>query len=175
MTEPDDNRDTQRTGRFMLLAAWIGGMALMTLLFDDFLRAQFNPNTTPLVQHADDGRSEVVLSRNAQGHYVANGSLNGAAVTFLLDTGATEVALSEGLADRLGLPKLAGGISQTANGPVAVWRTRLDQVSLGSITLNDVSASILPSMDVEDPVLLGMSFLRQLEFEQRGGELTLRL
>jgi aspartyl protease family protein len=175
MGESTGNRGTQRTGRLMLLLAWVGGLALLTLVFEDFLQAQFNPNTTPVVQQGEDGRSEVVLERNARGHYVASGTLNGTPVTFLLDTGATDVALSEALAERIRLPKLSGGISQTANGPVAVWRTRLDQVSLGNITLNDVTASILPSMGAEDPVLLGMSFLRQLEFSQRDGQLTLRL
>jgi aspartyl protease family protein len=175
MSDSTDNQGTQRAGRLMLLMAWVGGLALLTLLFEDLLRAQFNPNTSPQVQQGEDGRSEVVLERNARGHYVANGSLNGTPVTFLLDTGATDVALSEALAERLRLPKLSGGISQTANGPVAVWRTRLDRVSLGSITLNEVSASILPSMGADDPVLLGMSFLRELEFTQRDGQLTLRL
>jgi aspartyl protease family protein len=50
----------------------------------------------------------------------------------------------------------------------------LDEVTLGAITLNDVRASILPSMNGTDKVLLGMSFLKQLEFTQRGGQLTLQ-
>lgn len=169
--KPDANR---RAGRHMLLVAWIGGLALLTLLFRDVLEAQFNPNEVPQVQRAEDGSHEVVLDRNARGHYVAGGAINRVPVTFLLDTGATDVALPEALADRLRLPRTGGGISQTANGPVAVWRTVLDEVQLGAITLHNVRASILPSMDSGDAVLLGMSFLRQLEFTQRDGQLTLR-
>ena len=158
----------------MLLLAWVGGLGLLTLLFQDVLESRLNPNDKPRVQVAEDGRSEVVLERNAKGHYVATGFINGMAVTFLLDTGATDVAIPEALADRLGLPRIGGAVSHTANGPVAVWQTLLDQVRLGSIALPDVRASILPSMRAGDPVLLGMSFLRQLEFTQRDGQLTLR-
>jgi aspartyl protease family protein len=169
--KPDSN---QRTGRAMLLFAWVGGLALLTLLFQDMLETRFNPNAKPLVRESADGRREVVLDRNTRGHYVADGRINGAPVTFLLDTGATDVALPEALADRLGLPRMGGGVSQTANGPVAVWQTVLNEVQLGAIVLRDVRAAIVPSMGARDPVLLGMSFLRQLEFTQRDAQLTLR-
>jgi len=175
MSGQPEHSGTRRTGRFMLIVAWAGGLALLTLLFQDALESRFNPNARPLVQLSEDGVHEVVLERNARGHYVASGSINGRPVTFLLDTGATDVAVPEGLADRLGLERRGGGISQTANGAVAVWRTTLDRVRLGSIELNGVSASIIPTMAADDPVLLGMSFLRQLEFIQSDGQLTLRL
>jgi len=158
----------------MLIFAWIAGIGLLTLLFQDQLESRFNPNTKPLVQIGRDGSKEVVLERNAQGHYVADGMINDTPVTFLIDTGATDVAIPEALAERLRLGRQRGGISQTANGPVAVWQTVLRQVRLGSIELNDVRAAIVPSMGARDPVLLGMSFLRQLEFSQRDGQLTLR-
>lgn len=172
--QPEGRDGTQRAGRAMLLLAWVGGLVLLTLAFEDQLASRFNPNSAPLAQMADDGRHEVVLERNAQGHYVASGSIDGLPVTFLLDTGATDVAIPQALADRLRLPRDVGGISQTANGPVAVWQAVLDEVRLGGIALQDVRAVILPSMAASDPVLLGMSFLRQLEFTQRDGRLTLR-
>jgi aspartyl protease family protein len=173
MSEPDSD-EARRTGRYMLIMAWVGGLALLTLLFQDLLESQLNPNTRPLIAESVDGREQVVLERNVQGHYVASGRINNLPVTFLLDTGATDVAVPEDLADRLRLQRMGGGISQTANGPVAVWQTMLDEVTLGAITLNDVRASILPSMNGTDKVLLGMSFLKQLEFTQRGGQLTLQ-
>jgi len=172
MSEPDS--EARRTGRYMLVMAWVGGLGLLTLLFQDVLESQFNPNTRPLLAESPDGRKQVVLERNVQGHYVATGQINRVPVTFLLDTGATDVAVPEDLAQRLRLQRMGGGISQTANGPVAVWQTVLDEVTLGAITLNDVRASILPSMNGTDKVLLGMSFLKQLEFTQRGDQLTLQ-
>lgn len=173
MPTPDSD-NTQRTGRYMLIVAWVGGMALLTLLFQDVLETRINPNTNPVIQQAVDGRQQVVLDRNAQGHYVATGRINGLPVTFLLDTGATDVAIPEDLAERLRLERLSGGVSQTANGPVAVWQTMLDSVTLGSLSLTDVRASILPSMRGSNKVLLGMSFLKQVEFSQRGGQLVLQ-
>jgi len=158
----------------MMIAAWLGGIFLLTLLFQDVLETQLNPNADPVVRSDGAGGSEVVLERNAQGHYVASGRINGLPVVFLLDTGATDVAIPEALADRLRLQRHSGGISQTANGPVAVWLTRLDEVSLGSIKLNDIRASILPSMPAGSPVLLGMSFLKKLEFTQRDRQLIVR-
>lgn len=157
----------------MLILAWVGGLALLTLVFQDQLEQRYNPNREPVMQVNAAGEREVVLERNAQGHYVATGLINGLPVTFLLDTGATDVALPESLADRLRLERLGGGISQTANGPVAVWQTRLEQVRLGDIELRDVRASIVPSMERNTPVLLGMSFLQQVDFSQRDGRLIL--
>jgi len=104
---------------------------------------------------------------------VASGKINGLPVTFLLDTGATDVAVSTELAARLKLPQGAVFSSRTANGTVRSIRTHLEQVQLGPIEMNNVMASILPAMR-EDEVLLGMSFLRQLELIQRGDRLTVR-
>jgi len=171
MSRKSDQSEVRRTGRFMMIAAWLGGLFLLTLLFQDVIKTRINPNANPVIRA---GGSEVVLERNVQGHYVASGLINETPVTFLLDTGATDVALPKALADRLGLQRRRGGISQTANGAVAVWLTRLDEVSLGSIQLNNVRASILPSMPAGSPVLLGMSFLKKLEFTQRDRQLILR-
>jgi len=158
----------------MMIAAWLGGLFLLTLLFQDVIETRLNPNAKPLVRVGEEGGSEVVLERNAQGHYVAGGLINGYPVTFLLDTGATDVAIPEALADRLRLQRRRGGVSQTANGSVAVWLTVLDEVALGNIRLNGVRASIVPSMQAGSHVLLGMSFLKQLEFTQRDRQLILR-
>ena len=173
--EGSDNPSTERTGRFMMLLAWAAGLALLTLLFNDHLISRFNPNTVPESGRAADGSVEVALQRNASGHYVASGTINRLPVTFLLDTGATDVAVPESIAVRLGLERGPGGISQTANGPVAVWSTVLDEVGLGGIRLADVRASIVPSLDADAPVLLGMSFLKRVDFAQQEGRLILRV
>lgn len=170
MTKPTP---TSTFGRGMLIAAWVLALALLTWLFEDQIASQINPNRNPRGQIDALGTREVVLQRNRQGHYVATGMINDNRVRFLLDTGATDVAVSESLANRLRLPRGAGAFSETANGVVPVWRSKLASVRLGAIELRDVRASILPSMDV-DQVLLGMSFLKRLELIQRGDTLTLR-
>jgi aspartyl protease family protein len=174
MAQQTDRDRTGRIGRAMMILAWVAGLALLSLLFQDQLQSRFNPNTELPERVGPDGMQQVVLERNARGHYVADGAINDVVVTFLIDTGATDVAIPEALADRLLLERKAGGITQTANGPVAVWQTLLHRVRLGPIELNNVRAAIVPSMGPGDPVLLGMSFLRQLEFSQRNGRLTLR-
>ena len=156
------------------MLAWIAGLVFLTYLFQQFIDDRYNPNTELAMAAGPDGVREVVLQRNAQGHYVASGWINAQPVTFLLDTGATDVAIPQSLADRLGLPRLRRGMSRTANGTVPVWGTRLDSVQLGAVVLRDVRATIVPSMERGSPVLLGMSFLKQLEMVQREGRLTLR-
>jgi aspartyl protease family protein len=115
----------------------------------------------------------VLLKRNRSGHYVVNGFINSKEVTFLLDTGATDVALSDDLATALELRRGAYITSQTANGTVTARQTTLSEVSIGSIRLQNVRASILPSLSDKE-VLLGMSFLKQLELVQKGNYLLLR-
>ncbi len=157
----------------MMILSWVLLLVLMSFLFSDILERQHNPNEQPVSLQDDQGNSQVVLKRNRAGHYVASGRINGHPVLFLLDTGATDVAISDELAQRLGLPRGRQMLSQTANGTVVSWQTRLAEVGLGDITLRDVSASILPGMTGND-VLLGMSFLKRLEWTQRGNQLTLK-
>ena len=113
------------------------------------------------------------LEGNVQGHFVADGRINDQKVTFLLDTGATDVAIPAELGDRLGLPRGAPITLQTANGQTTGYRTVLGSLSLGDILLHDVRAIVAPGFDGEQ-VLLGMSALKQLEFTQRAGTLVLR-
>ena len=108
-----------------------------------------------------------------KGTQLAIGRINGATVQFLVDTGATEVSVPAGVARGLGLAKGLAQSVQTANGVIATYSTRLDRVELGTIQLRDVRAHINPHMR-SDEVLLGMSFLRNLELVQRGRSLTLR-
>ncbi|MCP3665282.1 MAG: TIGR02281 family clan AA aspartic protease [Gammaproteobacteria bacterium] len=157
----------------MVYVAWILLVILLTLLFSKLLDHQNNPNQNPEGRLSAEGLPEVLLKRNRMGHYVASGRINGISVTFLLDTGATDVALSEKLAMRLLLDKGVAVTSRTANGTVISWRTRLNEVALGDIRLYDVRATVLPSM-LDDEVLLGMSFLKRLEMVQRGDQLVLR-
>jgi aspartyl protease family protein len=168
------NRETRSLGKGMMIGAWVLLLLLLTLFFGGVLEKRNNPNRDPSGRISGQGVREVVLERNVQGHYVASGFINGYPVTFLVDTGATQVAISEKLADRLGLEKQGGTFSQTANGVVAVWQTQLERVTLGVIEQHNVRAAILPDLKPWNQVLLGMSFLKQLELVQRDGTLLLR-
>jgi aspartyl protease family protein len=174
MSEPPPTEDLpSRLGKAMLLGAWVVGLIIVVLLFQDFMEDARNPNRTPQAETGPNGAPQVVLQRNRAGHYVADGAINGHPVVFLLDTGATQVALPLDLARRLKLPLHPGGVGRTANGDVATWSTRLDSVTLGGLTAERVPATVLPGMEGTE-VLLGMSYLKRFELIQRGDTLTLR-
>jgi aspartyl protease family protein len=170
---PDTNDLPSRFGKAMLIAAWVVGLSLLVMFFSEMLEHQRNPNQDIALEPGPTGLPQVVLQRNRMGHYVARGSINDTPVTFLLDTGATSVALPMDLARRLDLPLRPGGMSKTANGTVQTWSTRLASVSLGGLTAHQVRAVVMPNMP-GDEVLLGMSYLKRFELIQRGDTLTLR-
>ncbi|HEB85562.1 MAG TPA: TIGR02281 family clan AA aspartic protease [Gammaproteobacteria bacterium] len=167
---PEDEQ--RRMAKYMIIGMWVLLVALLIMTFSHILKRQNNPNQELLAQQGT-GNAVVRLKRNRYGHYVASGRINGEPVTFMLDTGATDVAVPARLADQLGLQRGRKRLYQTAKGPVTAYTTVLNQVRLGSIKVRDVRASINPDMN-NDEVLLGMSFLKQLDFSQRGDTLTLR-
>jgi len=173
MSPPNQKPPGRSIGKGMLIVSFSLGLMALTIFFNGVLQSQSNPNSEPEFSETDNGIKEVVLQRNRQGHYVANGTINGVPVTFLLDTGATDVAIPAAIARKAGLNQ--GYISQaaTANGIIQVYSTILDELQLGNIRLHDIKASITPSMGGEI-ILLGMSALKQIEFTQRGSNLILR-
>lgn len=168
----ESNNPHKPTGNIMLVIGWLLALGLLTMYFNQWQEKRTNPNAMPLSQSAD-GVREVVLQRNHQHHYVANGSINGHRVTFLVDTGATHVSIPKKLASRLQLQEGAPQLYNTANGVVESRATTIDELVLGAITLRDVRASINPGMR-QDEILLGMSALKNVEFTHRDGKLTLK-
>ena len=156
----------------MMTIGIILGIVVLTMFFSGVEEKQRNPNMAPqsLVQTKS---IEVALSRNRLGHYVVTGTINGREVEFLLDTGATDVVIPETTAKKLGLSYGRRGQAMTANGPITIWQTSIEEIRIGEIHLYDVNASINPRMD-EGAILLGMSALGQIEFVQQGKTLTLR-
>jgi aspartyl protease family protein len=120
---------------------------------------------------SEDGHAMVVLQRSRSGHYLAEGKINGLPMVFLIDTGATDVAIAEKTARAMGLefgPRIR---IMTAAGPANAWATRLDRVSLGGLELNNVRATITPGLG--DEALLGMSFLKHFSLRQEGENLII--
>lgn len=162
----------KRAGKVLMILAWAAGLFLATRFFGDWEDKQQNPNTVVTSQHRD-GYIEVQLVGNRQGHFVSSGQINGRAVQFLIDTGATDVAVPGALAQILGLRRGMPVMVSTANGNSQGFRTTLDRLQLGDIVLHDVRALVAPGLQGNE-VLLGMSAMKQLEFTQRGGTLLLR-
>lgn len=120
--------------------------------------------------------AEVKIYRDLKGSYTAVGSINGRPVNFLVDTGATAIAMSANEARRLGIAfRVEGepvGVS-TASGVVKGHRVTLDRVGVGDLTLRNVEALIIAGERPEQ-VLLGMTFLNRVEMRQDGTMMVLR-
>ena len=119
------------------------------------------------------GRQSVSLTADARGHFAAAGSLNGYPMTFLVDTGATTIAINAAEARRIGLDYKAGqatGVG-TAAGVVPAWRVKFNTVKVGSITVNQVDGMVVET-GLGVP-LLGMSFLNRMEMKRDGQTMTL--
>jgi aspartyl protease family protein len=122
----------------------------------------------------DTAAAPVTLNADGRGHFLTEGSINGAPVRFMVDTGATLVSLGAADAVRAGILYRKGepAMTMTANGPAQVWKVKLDSVKVGGITLHDVDGAVhggdLPL------VLLGMSFLNRMEMKRDGDRMVLR-
>ena len=111
---------------------------------------------------------------NAQGMYFTRGSINGKSTNFLVDTGATNVALSGRKANSLNIDFKKGvrGQVQTAAGVVQAWNIKLASVEVGGIELNNITATVIEGAHPAQ-VLLGNSFLRHTRMEQAGSVLEI--
>jgi aspartyl protease family protein len=148
---------------------WLGAIALLAGLTALFHAADTRRSGSAyMVQNTASG---VVLKRDRSGHYLASGQINGRDVEFLIDTGATDVAIPESLARELAIEFGPRVTVMTAAGPVAGWMTRLDQVRLGHLSLDNVRGTI--TRGPMNKVLLGMSFLRHFKLSQQGDELSI--
>jgi aspartyl protease family protein len=120
-------------------------------------------------------RTQVSLARSNSGHYWAPGSIQGYPVQFLVDTGATSIAMNEEQARKLGIDYRVQGREQlvsTANGNVKAWGITLDSVKVGAIEVLGVQASVLQGPSPSE-VLLGMSFLNRVSWREQQGLLQL--
>jgi aspartyl protease family protein len=124
---------------------------------------------------SSSGGTTVVLAADSRGQFFTNGFVNGQSVPFVVDTGATTIALSAGMADRIGLAYEQGRRTRTstANGVADGWQVTLDSVRVGSLTVHDLDAVVVNN-DAMPVVLLGMNFLSQFDMLRQGSTLVLR-
>jgi len=126
-------------------------------------------------RYAEPERRTVRIARDGRGMYSTSGSINGRGVRFLVDTGATLVAINADHARRFGVDHEREGtrvVAETASGQSPAWRVRLDRVRVGEIELRGVPALVLDGSSPRTP-LLGMSFLGRLSLREEGGLLLL--
>jgi aspartyl protease family protein len=151
------------------------------------IMAQMADRMTPALAHtvsskppapdpAAAGIRSISIPRDARGHFETEGRIDGQRIGFMVDTGASMIALNETSAARFGLRPSRGDYNATvttANGTIKAARTRLAMVDVGGLVVRDVDAMVLPDEALSEN-LLGLSFLSKLKrFEYANGRLVL--
>ena len=134
-------------------------------------RLAVTPDTT-----GQAGFRSLSIPRDSRGHFETDGRIDGQRIAFMVDTGASVIALNESSAARFGLRPSRGDYRATvttANGTVKAAPTRLAMVDIGGLIVRDVDAMVLPDEALSEN-LLGLSFLSKLKrFEYANGRLVL--
>ena len=129
-----------------------------------------------LQEAAPSGARSLSIPRDARGHFQAEGRIEGQRIDFMVDTGASVIALNEKSAARFGLRPQRGdynAVVTTANGTIKAARTRIAMLDVGGLVVRDVDAMVLPDEALSEN-LLGLSFLSRLRrFEYANGQMVL--
>jgi aspartyl protease family protein len=164
----------------MIFAAFIVGLGTIMAQMADRMTATPALATTrkaPAVETVgQSGLRSLSIPPDARGHFQTEGRIDGQRIGFMVDTGASMVALNETSAARFGLRPSRGDYNATvttANGTIKAARTRLAMVDIGGLVVRDVDAMVLPDEALSEN-LLGLSFLSKLKrFEYANGKLVL--
>lgn len=130
------------------------------------LRVGEAPASVGAIGAAPGSGSRIVLPVSSGGHFFSQGTINGRAVNFMVDTGASTVALGVPTADRLGIAyrHTAPGLAGTAGGSVPAWRVKLTTVRVGDVEVREVDAMVVAT---DMPyVLLGNTFLTRFQMRR---------
>jgi aspartyl protease family protein len=164
----------------MIFAAFMIGLGtIMAQMADKMTPALANSaarNAAPVETVAQTGIRNLAIPRDGRGHFLTEGRIDGQRIDFMVDTGASVVALNETSAARFGLRPSRGDYNATvttANGTIKAARTRLAMVEIGGLVVRDVEAMVLPDQALSEN-LLGLSFLSKLKrFEYANGQMVL--
>lgn len=153
----------------MLVLGWALLFFVVAYFFHHMFYVPEVSNATIIIE---EGQRTVNIEEDLSGHYSARGDINGYPVVFVLDTGASEVAIPQAVAEAAGLELGAPLRVRTANGIGDGWSTRIDRLEFAGIGIRNVKAIVLENMD-EDLVLFGMNAIRGLDMHQSGGVLKI--
>jgi aspartyl protease family protein len=163
----------------MIFAAVLVGLGTFMAQLADRLTPTPASATTArsaMLEPAATSQRSLNIPRDQRGHFRTEGRIDGQRVGFMVDTGASMVALNESSAARFGLRPSRSDYTATvttANGTVKGARARLAMVELGELTVRDVDALVLPDQALSEN-LLGLSFLSKLKrFEYANGQMVL--
>lgn len=151
--------DMYGLSKIMAILAWI----LLLVAFGLFFHYWRGEAKAPIVVSAD-GNQETIIKRSDDNQYLTQGEINGIKVTFLLDTGATDIVIPGNLEKKLKLTRGYESHANTAGGNIVIYATRIQELKIGHIVLRNLPAHIAPKMDGE--ILLGMTALKRIHFQQ---------
>ncbi|MGX1168169.1 aspartyl protease family protein [Bradyrhizobium sp. USDA 372] len=162
----------------IIAAVMIGLGTFMAQMADKMSSASATsvPRTTVAVAATAPAGRSLAISRDGRGHFQTEGRIDGQRIGFMIDTGASVVALNETSAARFGLRPSRGDYNatvSTANGTIKAARTRIAMLDVGGLIVRDVDAMVLPDEALSEN-LLGLSFLSRLKrFEYANGQMVL--
>jgi len=170
MADPSSNpvHRTVRRGAWGITAFWLLLLGLLFLGFDDMEKRR----TAGYQAHEGSG-GELVIPRGPDGHFRVDGRVNGNAVSFLVDTGATSVTVSEALAQRAGLEGGQSVTFQTANGTLSGRLVRQVPVQVGHLVLPGVTVAVGMVGKPPELALLGQNFLSRYDIQMLQNEMRL--
>lgn len=165
----DNNNEYQsrQLGAAFLVVGWIAAIAIIAILINNTLFGTKKPS----ISDSEAGK-QIVITRDYDSHFRITGSINGLPVTFLIDTGATSVAIPAVIAKKAKLVEKTKVQTETAAGDSVGYLTRIDVLNVGGVDVHNISAIIIPDFD-SDQVLLGMNVLSKFSIEQSNNTLTL--
>ncbi|HWW48167.1 MAG TPA: TIGR02281 family clan AA aspartic protease [Xanthobacteraceae bacterium] len=164
----------------LILASIMIGLGLLMAQVADHMTASTpafaSISTENRIERAQPSGRSIHLTRDRRGHFHAEGRVSGRRLTFMVDTGATVVALTERAAAEIGIAPARGSYTvnvSTANGSVKAARAKLAALEIGPLIVHDVDALVLPEGALSEN-LLGLSYLSRLKrFEYAEGRLVL--
>jgi clan AA aspartic protease (TIGR02281 family) len=123
------------------------------------------------VKATADSTANILRLPRVNGHYLSAGSVNGVPLVFMVDTGATSVAISSGMAARVGISQCVPRTFSTANGKAQGCMAKVPEITFGGFRLSNIDVAVMPNLSSE--ALLGMNVLRLFRIEQANDTLII--
>ena len=164
-SQEPSTQSVARHSTMMFLLFWLVVMGVMYLAMQHFLKP---------AQARVQADGSVRIERGMDGHFRARGSVNGQPVTFMVDTGATSVSVTDALASKAGLEGGEKARFRTANGERDGRIVVASEVRVASLVVRDLHVGTGYTGDDSDDALLGQNFLRYFDVQMSGDEMLLR-
>jgi aspartyl protease family protein len=163
----NNETDDRRLGGIFLIIGWIVALSLVAFLVHENMYS-----TKPPSFIATNSGKQLTISRDYDSHFRITGTINGVPVTFLIDTGATSIAISEHVAAEAGLKKKGEVTTETANGTGVGYLTHIAELQINQIEFKDIAAVIVPNLGSNE-ALLGMNVLSKFNIQQTDSAMVL--